>query len=144
MLWKESEINEIRAQTKEIEKKFDNLKIKFKDPLFSVYISPIKIEYKGKKLGIFARDVFGTIKLKKKKEKYVVDVDSVYDLRAHFKKDSRLYELSRKKQDLVHFEEDGKQYLKNESIIHVMESEVLDEKPEIEEYIKNLLDPIEN
>ena len=145
MFWKESEISKIRAQVHEIEENFDDLEIKFKDPLFSVYLSPIKIEYRGKKLGIFARNVYGTIKLKKKNGNYVVDVDSVYDLRAHFKKDTKLHDLSREKRDLVHFEEEnGRQYLKNETIIHVMEPVEQTDEPDIEKYLQEALNPLEN
>lgn len=138
----EKEILEMKKRVEELNEKYDEVDLKFKEPL--AIFSPIKIKYKGKKIGIFARDVFGSIRIKKKDGEYVIKNDSVYDLRAPFKKDTLLYELSKKDQDLARIDEDNKDYLKNEATILVMEDIIQEKKPEIEEYIKNLLEPLGN
>ena len=142
--WDESEINKIRSLVENISKNFSDLEIKFNDPLFTLHCFPIKISYRGKKIGILARDVFGTIRIKKKNGEYIVSIDSIYNLKAPFKKDTVLYNLSKKDQNLAYFDKDGRDYLKDETAISVISDICCKEVPEIEKYLSEVVSPLKD
>ena len=140
--WKDPEINKIRSHIEKASENFDGLNIIFKEPLF--IFSPVKIEYKGRKIDRFRRDVSGNIRINKKNNGYRVDIESLYDTNASFNSESKIYELIRKNQRfLVQFDESGKEYLKNEDVILVTKSFDTD-KLNLEEYLKDILYPLKD